>query len=223
MMHDLFTEHDADLRSHETLADGVVLLRGFARDQATPLLTAVQGIAQAAPFRQMETPGGYRMSVAMTSCGKFGWLTDSRGYRYAEQDPLGGLPWPTMPEAFFNLAAQAAAEAGFINFSPDVCLINRYAPGAKLSLHQDKDEADLSAPIVSVSFGLPAAFLLGGLKRHDPTILLRLTHGDVLVWGGPSRLRYHAVLPIKEGLHLATGAYRINLTFRQAKLGTLGR
>jgi len=170
----------------------------------------------------METPGGYRMSVAMTNCGRFGWLTDSSGYRYAGQDPLSGLSWPAMPEAFFSLATQAASEAGFNDFSPDVCLINRYGPGAKLSLHQDKDEADLSAPIVSVSLGLPATFLLGGLKRHDPTMRLRLTHGDVLVWGGPSRLRYHAVLPIKEGIHLATGAYRINLTFRLAKSGKPG-
>lgn len=223
MMTDLFAEHDAGLRNHEALADGAVLLRGFARDQATALLTAVQSIAQIAPFRQMETPGGYRMSVAMTSCGAFGWLTDPRGYRYAELDPLNGLPWPAMPETFFSLAAQAAAEAGFLNFSPDVCLINRYAPGAKLSLHQDKDEADLSAPIVSVSLGLPATFLLGGLKRHDTPMRLRLTHGDVLVWGGPSRLRYHAVLPIKDGLHFATEACRINLTFRQAKLRALGR
>lgn len=216
-MNDLFAEHDAGLRSCEALADGAVLLRGFARDQATTLLTAVQDIAEAAPFRHMETPGGYRMSVAMTSCGAFGWLTDSRGYRYTEQDPLSGLPWPAMPKAFFSLAHLAAAEAGFINFSPDVCLINRYTPGAKLSLHQDKDEADLTAPIVSVSFGLPATFLLGGLKRHDPTARLTLTHGDVLVWGGPSRLRHHAVLPITEGLHFATGACRINLTFRKAK------
>lgn len=222
-MHDLFAEHDAGLRRREALADGAVLLRGFARDQGTTLLTAVQGIAQAAPFRHMETPGGYCMSVAMTSCGAFGWLTDSRGYRYAEQDPLSSLPWPAMPEAFFSLAHQAAAEAGFINFSPDVCLINRYTPGAKLSLHQDNDEADLTAPIVSISFGLPATFLLGGLKRHDPTLRLNLTHGDVLVWGGPSRLRYHAVLPIKEGRHFATGACRINLTFRKVMSGVQGR
>jgi len=222
-MIDLFAEHDAGLRSHESLADGAMLLHGFARDQATLMLNAVQDIAQAAPFRQMETPGGYRMSVAMTSCGKWGWITDPQGYRYTEQDPLSARPWPAMPEAFFRLASQAAAEAGFLNFSPDVCLINRYEPGAKLSLHQDKDEADLSAPIVSVSFGLPALFLFGGLKRQNPPMRLSLNHGDVIVWGGPSRLRYHAVLPIKEGLHFATGACRINLTFRQAKSRGLGR
>jgi DNA oxidative demethylase len=223
MMNDLFTEHDAGLRSYEELADGAVLLRGFARDQATTLLTAVQGIALAAPLRHMETPGGYRMSVAMTSCGAFGWLTDSRGYRYAKLDPLNGHPWPVMHDDFFSLANRAAEDAGFLNFSPDVCLVNHYIPGAKLSLHQDKDEADLTAPIVSVSFGLAVTFLLGGLKRNDPTVRLSLPHGDVLVWGGPSRLRYHAVLPIKEGRHFATGACRINLTFRKAMSGVQGR
>lgn len=167
MMHDLFAD-DAGVHKQETLADGVVLLHGFARDQATTLLTAVQGIAQAAPFRHMETPGGCQMSVAMTSCGAFGWLTDAGGYRYAKQDPLTGRPWPAMPEAFFSLAQQAATQAGFMNFSPDVCLINRYAPGAKLSLHQDKDEADLTAPIVSVSLGLPAIFLLGVSSVKTP-------------------------------------------------------
>jgi len=222
-MIDLFAEHDAGLRSHTKLADGAMLLCGFARDLAMPLLTAVKDIAQAAPFRQMETPGGYCMSVAMTNCGALGWISDPRGYRYTEQDPLSGRPWPDMPEDFLSLANQAAAEAGFFNFSPDVCLINRYVPGAKLSLHQDRDEVDLSAPIVSVSFGLPATFLLGGLQRHDSAMRLGLTHGDVLVWGGPSRLRFHAVLPLKAGLHCATGACRINLTFRQAKPRELGR
>ncbi len=217
MTDDLFAAVGGLPKQKEALADGAFLLHGYACDQANDFLEAVHRMALQSPFRQIETPGGYRMSVAMTNCGAVGWTSDRHGYRYSAIDPLTGHPWPAMPADFQDFAREIAAEAGFPGFSPDVCLINRYAPGTKLSLHQDKDEVDLLAPIVSVSLGLPAIFVLGGLKRQDPGRRLGLRHGDVLVWGGPSRLRHHAVLPIKEGHHQATGNCRINLTFRQAR------
>jgi alkylated DNA repair protein (DNA oxidative demethylase) len=164
----------------------------------------------------MITPGGYRMSVAMTNCGPLGWVSDKTGYRYDVIDPVSGLKWPPMPESFLRLATAAASEAGFPGFAPDACLINRYEPGAKLSLHQDKDEQDFDQPIVSVSLGIPAVFLFGGLKRADKTMRISVTHGDVVVWGGPARLRYHGVMPLKESDHPLLGPQRINLTFRKA-------
>jgi alkylated DNA repair protein (DNA oxidative demethylase) len=192
------------------VTESVVLLRGFAADA---LVDEVARIAEAAPFRHMVTPGGFRMSVAMTNCGPLGWVTDRRGYRYSAVDPESGLAWPA---TFRELACTAAAEAGFAGFAPDACLINRYAPGAKMSLHQDKDERDFSQPLVSVSLGLPAVFLFGGLSRKDKVDRVQLQHGDVVVWGGAARLFYHGVMPVKEGVHSLTGAYRFNLTFRRA-------
>jgi alkylated DNA repair protein (DNA oxidative demethylase) len=202
--------------SVERLAQGAVLLRGFAGPDAADLVRAVDEIAAAAPFRHMITPGGFRMSVAMTNCGQTGWVTDRTGYRYAPVDPATEQPWPPMPAAFQSLAARAAAAAGFGGFGPDACLINRYEPGARLSLHRDEDERDMAAPVVSVSLGLPAAFLFGGLSRRDRSLRLRLESGDVVVWGGPSRLVYHGVAPLAEAEHPLTGRSRINLTFRRA-------
>jgi DNA oxidative demethylase len=198
------------------LAPGAMLLRGFAERFDVPCVAALRRIEEVAPFRHMVTPGGSRMSVAMTNCGTAGWVTDRTGYRYAGDDPQTGRPWPAMPSVFADLAAQAAARAGFYGFAPDACLVNRYEPGARLSLHQDKDERDLSAPIVSVSLGLPAVFLFGGLRRGDPKCRVPLAHGDVVVWGGPARLRYHGVLPLEPDHHPLTGGHRINLTFRRA-------
>ena len=186
-----------------------VLLPAFAPDE---ILEAVEAIAAAAPFRHMLTPGGFRMSVAMTNCGPLGWVSDRKGYRYSPVDPETGRPWPAMPEAFLRLASEAAAAANFPAFVPDACLINRYVPGAKMSLHQDKDEKDFSQPIVSVSLGLPAVFLFGGPSRKDAVQRIALEHGDVVVWGGPARLFYHGVMPLKEGAQPC----RINLTFRRA-------
>jgi len=200
----------------EPLDDGAVILRRFAFATAAELLATIAQVAAQSPFRQMITPGGYTMSVAMTSCGPLGWTSSRSGYRYAHHDPLTGKPWPEMPPAFRTLCDDAARAAGYPDFQPDACLINRYAPGAKLSLHQDKDEPDLRAPIVSVSLGLPAVFQWGGLKRSDPLKRLLLEHGDVVVWGGPSRLYYHGVQPLKPGFHPDTGPWRYNLTFRQA-------
>jgi alkylated DNA repair protein (DNA oxidative demethylase) len=192
-----------------------VLLRGFVLARQEELLAALREAIAAAPFRHMVTPGGFTMSVAMTNCGKVGWVTDRRGYRYDANDPESGQPWPAMPPVLLRLAHDAAEAGGFKNFVPDACLINRYVPGAKMSLHQDKDETDFSAPIVSVSLGLPATFLFGGLKRSDKTQRYRLTHGDVVVWGGPSRLFYHGVAPLAEGEHSLLKRQRINLTFRK--------
>lgn len=201
----------------QPLAEGAALLRGFASARSSGLLAVLQRIAEAAPFRQMTTPGGYTMSVAMTNCGPVGWVSDTSGYRYDACDPETGQPWPAMPGAFQDLAQQAAEAAGFAGFEPDCCLINRYQPGAKLSLHQDKDERDFSAPIVSVSLGLPAVFLWGGLKRSERPRRIRLESGDVVVWGGPSRKVYHGIAPLADGEHPDTGRYRINLTFRKAQ------
>jgi alkylated DNA repair protein (DNA oxidative demethylase) len=201
----------------ERIADGAMLLRGFARPIEHDLIAALRDIAAQTPFRHMVTPGGHQMSVAMTNCGNAGWITDRSGYRYDAIDPESGKPWPAMPSAFRALAGRAAAEAGFDGFSPDACLINRYQAGARMSLHQDKDERDFENPIVSVSLGLPAIFLFGGLKRADKPRRYRLEHGDIVVWGGPSRLFFHGVAPLADGEHPVMGPQRLNLTFRKIK------
>ena len=198
------------------IADGAWLLRGFALAREAALLAAIEAVAAQAPFRHMETRRGLRMSVAMTNCGEAGWVSDRRGYRYVPRDPLTDAPWPAMPAAFARLAADAALAAGFGGFAPDACLVNRYVPGTRLSLHQDRDERDFGAPIVSVSMGLPATFLFGGPARPDRTRRVPLRHGDVVVWGGASRLFHHGVLPLAGGEHPLLGARRINLTFRKA-------
>lgn len=217
MTQDLFGDMLDDQRTGmEILCADAVLLHGFALPDVHDILDAVTQVATEAPFRQMTTPGGFQMSVAMTNCGSLGWVTDRRGYRYAPLDPASTLPWPAMPEVLQSLAQRAAAEAGFDGFVPDACLINRYAPGARMSLHQDKDEQDFDQPIVSVSLGLPATFLFGGLRREDKALRVPLLHGDVVVWGRTARLRYHGIAPLKPGSHPSTGDCRINLTFRKA-------
>jgi DNA oxidative demethylase len=200
----------------ETLCAGACVLRGFALEAMPRLLTAIDSVIERAPLRHMITPGGFRMSVAMTNCGALGWVTDRRGYRYTEIDPQSGAPWPQMPVAFRILARSAGERAGFAGFAPDACLINRYEPGARLTLHQDRDERDFGHPIVSVSIGLPATFQFGGTKRSERTRRVPLRHGDVVVWGGPARLYHHGVLSLKAGVHEVTGSARLNLTFRRA-------
>ena len=217
MTMDLFTDVADPQSSHEVIAEGATLLRGFVGSLDVELIGALRDIVRQAPFRHMVTPGGYQMSVAMSNCGSAGWITDRTGYRYGANDPETGKPWPAMPPPFLELARRAADRGGFADFSPDVCLINRYVPGARLSLHQDKDELDFKAPIVSVSLGLPAIFLFGGLKRSDKIRRFRLEHGDVAVWGGPARLSYHGVAPLAEGEHPRLGRQRINLTFRKTR------
>lgn len=217
MMMDLFDGIAESEPRDVQLAPGAMLLAGFARPLEVPLIEAVHSVIERAPFRHLVTPGGHRMSVAMTNSGAAGWVSDRRGYRYDAIDPDSGQPWPPMPVVFAQIAEQAAAKAGFTGFRPEACLINRYEPGAKLSLHQDKDELDFSAPIVSVSLGLPATFLFGGLNRNDKTARYRLTHGDVVVWGGPARLAYHGVMPLADGEHPLLGRQRINLTFRKTR------
>ena len=212
MMQDLFTT----VPERESLGEGAVLLRGYALPFEAELLAGINTVADAAPFRRMTTPGGFVMSVAMTNCGRAGWVTDRTGYRYAAEDPETGKPWPPMPPVFLKLAAAAAEESRYLGFAPDSCLINRYEPGTRLSLHQDKDERDYAHPIVSVSLGLPATFQFGGLARNAPTAKYPLQHGDVVVWGGPARLRYHGIAPLKDGEHPKLGRCRVNLTFRHA-------
>jgi alkylated DNA repair protein (DNA oxidative demethylase) len=203
--------------SREELAPGAWVLRGIALDRAGTLLREIGRVASWSPFRHLVTPGGKTMSVAMTNCGTLGWFSDRRGYRYTATDPETGAAWPAMPAPFATLAREAAREAGFGDYAPDVCLVNRYEPGTRLTLHQDQDERDHHSPIVSVSLGLPATFLFGGFARKDPQRRVPLAHGDVVVWGGPSRMRYHGVLPIGDGEHPLTGAHRYNLTFRVAR------
>lgn len=215
-MLDLFETLGSPEPSTEIMAQGAVLLRGAALPFEADLLSALAEITEQAPFRHMVTPGGFIMSVAMTNCGSAGWVTDRTGYRYDQNDPESGLPWPPTPDCFLALAIMAATRAGYPDFRPDACLINRYEPGARLSLHQDKNERDFANPIVSVSLGLPATFQFGGLKRTDPVKKYALRHGDVAVWGGPSRLFYHGVPELKDGVHETVGRMRINLTFRGA-------
>lgn len=197
------------------IAPGAVLLHGFAREVDAVLLQAIESVIAQAPLRHLQTPGGYTMSVAMSNCGPLGWVSSASGYRYAACDPVSGKPWPAMPACLMDLAQRAAAQAGYPDFEPDACLINEYVPGAKLSLHQDKDEKDLRAPIVSLSLGLPAVFLFGTPSRKDRSQRYRLVHGDVVVWGGPSRLAYHGVTTLADGEHALLGRRRLNLTFRR--------
>ena len=208
-MDDLFSDD-------RTLGEGAALLAGFARPMQTELLAALDSVVAAAPFRHWVTPGGFRMSVAMTNCGDVGWVSDWSGYRYDPIDPETGRQWPAMPPVFADLASRAAEQAGFGKFSADACLVNRYDPGSRLSLHQDRNERDFAAPIVSISLGLPAVFLFGGLRRTDRPLRVPLQHGDVVVWGGPARLAFHGVTELKDGLHPLLGRQRINLTFRKA-------
>lgn len=196
-------------------APGAMLLRNFAEASAPDLLAGIESIAAAAPFRQMVTPGGFTMSAAITNCGEAGWITDRAGYRYSTTDPLTGKSWPAMPDLFKDLAARAAEAAGYSGFKPDACLINRYLPGARMSLHQDRQEKPLDAPVVSISLGLTATFLWGGETRNARPLRLSLHHGDVVVWGGPSRLNFHGIAPLKTGTHPWVGEKRYNMTFRE--------
>ena len=213
---DLFADADQQPARTEQLGPQAFVLRGFALPWVPRLLAALEQTLKAAPFRNMLTPGGFTMSVGLSNCGVLGWTTDRSGYRYTPLDPVSGRPWPPMPEVFRELAQCAASEAGFADFAPDACLINRYLPGAKMSLHQDRNEASYEPPIVSISLGLPAMFLFGGMQRSDRSQRVPLFHGDIVVWGGVDRLRYHGVLPLKDGLHPQLGAQRINFTLRTA-------
>jgi alkylated DNA repair protein (DNA oxidative demethylase) len=215
-MRDLFPDSVLADAERNEFAPGAVLMGGWALPSEAALLAALAHVTAAAPFRRMVTPGGFTMSVAMTNCGAAGWVTDRTGYRYTATDPETDRPWPPMPALFRTLAADAAAEAGYPSFAPDACLINRYEPGTRLSLHQDRNERDFAQPVVSVSLGLPAVFQFGGPNRSDRPQRIPLRHGDVVVWGGPTRLNYHGVLELKEGEHPVLGRQRINFTLRRA-------
>ena len=213
---DLFNDEDTAQHGREQIGPQSFVLRGFALPYTDALLQGVDAVAAQSPFRHMHTPGGYTMSVALTNCGTLGWTSDAQGYRYTRIDPLSGQPWPDLPDAFLRLAQAAAADAGFPGFTPDACLVNRYEPGSRLSLHQDKNERDYDEPIVSVSLGMPALFLFGGHARTDKAARVPLLHGDVVVWGGVDRLRYHGVLPMKDAPHARLGSQRVNFTLRKA-------
>ncbi len=215
MTYDLFDSSDEQPQTQQ-LSAGTFLLRHFASFVSAELLEALDTVFVQAPLRKMETPGGKPMSVTISCCGEWGWVSDRSGYCYTRTDPETLQPWPSLPAVFMQVAQAAAHEAGYSGFLPDACLINHYAPGAKMSLHQDKDERDFSAPIVSISLGLPAIFLLGGMQRSDKTQRLPLYHGDVLVWGREDRLRFHGVMPLEHGKHELLGNCRMNLTFRKA-------
>lgn len=214
---DLFAQEPAQSASTEQIGPCSWVLRSFATPMIEELLPALEHVLAQAPFRHMVTPGGFTMSAALSSCGSVGWMTDRNGYRYTPTDPQTAKPWPEIPTVFMQLAQGAATACGFAGFTPDACLINRYIPGAKMSLHQDKDEQHYEWPVVSVSLGLPAIFLFGGHQRKDPTQRIPLMHGDVVVWGGEDRLRFHGVLPVKPGHHPLLGEQRINFTFRRAR------
>jgi DNA oxidative demethylase len=202
--------------ARQSLGEAATVLTGFACAEADAVPALLAPLLQVAPLRHMLTPGGRRMSVAMSNCGAAGWVSDRQGYRYTRSDPESGLPWPPLPPPLRLLAGRAAQMAGFAEFEPDACLINRYLPGARLTLHQDRNEHDLSAPVVSLSVGLPATFLFGGSQRRDPIRRITLGHGDVVVWGGVQRLAFHGIAPLKDGEHPLTGRSRLNLTFRRA-------
>ncbi|MGB6242624.1 MAG: DNA oxidative demethylase AlkB [Castellaniella sp.] len=206
----------SDTGTYDRMGSAAGILRGFALPDVDALLPALADIQAASPFRHMITPGGFTMSVALSNCETLGWTSDRFGYRYSRVDPSHGRPWPAMPAVFLRLAQRAAAAAGFDGFAPDACLINRYVPGSRLSLHQDKNEVDSSAPIVSVSLGMAAVFVFGGHARTDKCFRTSLLHGDVAVWGGEDRMRYHGVLPMVDAPHPLLGSQRINLTFRKA-------
>ena len=216
MTADLFADDAPLAGTRLPLGAQALLLRGFALPHLDALWPALQNVIAQAPPRHMVTPGGQAMSVALTHCGALGWVSDRHGYRYTPHDPDSGRPWPALPAALLQLAREAAAAAGFDDFAPDACLINHYAPGARMGLHQDRDERDLAQPIVSVSLGVPAVFLWGGLRRAERAARVPLWHGDVVVWGGVDRLRYHGVAPVRTATHPLTGSVRINLTFRRA-------
>ncbi len=214
---DADTGADAGAGRREVLAPGAVVLRGRVRPEAATLWAQIEEVVRCAPWRRMVTPGGRRMSVAMTNCGPWGWVSDEHGYRYSAVDPLTGGAWPPLPASLHEMAREAAAEAGYAGFAPDACLVNGYEAGNALSLHQDRDERDMNQPIVSVSLGVPAVFLFGGLRRSDPVQRVPLHHGDVVVWGGASRLRYHGVARLRENEHPLLGPRRVNLTLRRAR------
>ena len=192
------------------------LLKAFALENQHDVIADLISVINQAPLRHMMTKMGFAMSAAMTNCGALGWVSDRAGYRYDAKDPATNKPWPLMPASFQQLAALAAAEAGFGDFQADSCLINQYQVGASMGLHQDKNELDFTQPIVSVSLGIPATFQFGGLARTDKTLKIPLVHGDVVVWGGQSRLNFHGIAPLKMNTHPILGAYRYNLTFRKA-------
>jgi len=197
--------------THEEIFPGATLMRGLAQAQDGEFLEAMQGVLSAAPLHHATTPTGLPMGVMVSDCG----TPEAFRRRWDPANPAVRQMWPPMPRALLDFSLRCAVRAGFPLFRPDTCHVNRYQAGTKLGLHQDRHECDMSQPIVSVSFGLECVFLLGGLERTDSPKRILLEHGDVIVWGGPSRMRFHGVQPLKPGHHPLTGPYRYNLTFRK--------
>ncbi len=229
MQQDLFLQQDEGATKAEDIyapdfdalsiqiSPDAVLFKAALKPVASSLLEEIRTISGANPFRQRKTPGGQLMSAAMTNCGAWGWVTDADGYRYSDIEPETGRTWLPIPAVWIQWVNLFCQRAGLGTFNPDACLINRYAPGAGMGLHQDKDEKDLAIPIVSFSLGAPVLFRWGGLNRQEPVSEFLLEHGDVLVWGGADRMRFHGVKKLRRYQHPLTGHYRYNLTFRQSR------
>ena len=218
MMDDLFQDQPPDLPERQALGPESWLLRHTLQTTACHLMADIHTLTATHPFQHMVTRGGHTMSVATSSYGSYGWVSDAqKGYRYASSNIETGQPWPPIPAHWLALATALAEKAGFNGFHPDSALINRYAVGARMGLHQDRDEATLAWPIVSLSLGLPARFMFGGKQRQAPVKDFTLLHGDVVVWGGADRLRFHGIRPLKAGHHSLTGPYRYNITFRRVQ------
>lgn len=200
------------------LAEGAMVLRRFATPVVVALMEGVEAVVAQSPLRRLIVPNGRPMRIEMTNCGLVGWVNIDGRYRYSRVDPLTGRSWPGMPATFRRIAGAAASAAGYPDFQPAVCIINRYAVGADLQMHQDRDDTQDRQPVVSVSLGLPAIFHFGGQGRGEKPLTIPLDDGDVVVWGGASRMHRHGVAPVAPGVHPRTGAYRYNLTFRTAKI-----
>ncbi|THJ30850.1 DNA oxidative demethylase AlkB [Lampropedia aestuarii] len=212
---DLFADSPEEQRV--ALGPQAVVLRQKASPLAAELVARIEDVLQHSPLYQMATPGGKPLSVRTTSCGTHGWSSDPTGYSYVRHHPLTDQAWPEIPAAWSALATEAAQEAGFAQFAPDTCLINQYGLDSKMALHQDRSEQDLRQPVVSISLGMSALFLWGGMQRSDKPAHVLLHHGDMVVWGGVDRLRFHGIKHLTGAPHPQLGAMRYNLTLRRAR------
>jgi DNA oxidative demethylase len=199
------------------VGSGLRIVPGYLdRPAQEELLAALREVMRAAPLYVPTMPkSGRPLSVRMTNCGPLGWMTDAGGYRYQGHHPETGAPWPPIPD----LLLSAWRDLSFYPHAPQACLVNFYGPGARMGLHQDRDEADMAAPVLSLSLGDTCLFRIGGTRRDDPTRTLRLASGDAVVLGGDARLAFHGVDRIISGTStLLDEGGRINLTLRRVTL-----